>query len=371
MMLNNIPRGILRSKDPGAYHRISETFRKALLYRMQRPFDPATYHQAGDRRFSRGLARRLSRSIRDTIDPSLPLREPSVDLEDTTHLSVMDDEGNAVSMTQSIEMVYGSKAAARGLGFLYNNYISAFHLENPSHPFFLRPNAVPWSSVCPSIVFYNHRPWITVGSPGSSRILLGGKPVPIQGARRAEIHPRVHGGAAHPLLAGRQNKHRGRRLDGGGGSAPQGEGIRGGRPGEALVLSGGHTRRAEAADRGRVPGDSRGKARRHRRRHVMERLPFFSPCRTAEPGGPPSSARARTYPTRTCSMTGIRLPATYTASAGWCAARPWHALRVRSWDVNRAPHDVPPGNPDGDGQKHYLQRGCPYTRKAWSRAARS
>ena len=82
----------------------------------------------------------------------------------------MDDEGNAVSMTQSIELVYGSKAATDGLGFLYNNYMSAFELENPTHPFYLRPNAIPWSSVCPSIVFYNHDPWIVVGSPGSARI---------------------------------------------------------------------------------------------------------------------------------------------------------------------------------------------------------
>jgi len=75
-----------------------------------------------------------------------------------------------VSMTQSIELVYGSKTAAEGLGFLYNNYMSAFEFENPNHPFFLRPNGIPWSSVCPSIVFYNHEPWIAVGSPGSARI---------------------------------------------------------------------------------------------------------------------------------------------------------------------------------------------------------
>ncbi len=35
----------------------------------------------------------------------------------------MDSEGTVVSLTQSIERVYGSKAAAEGLGFLYNNYL--------------------------------------------------------------------------------------------------------------------------------------------------------------------------------------------------------------------------------------------------------
>lgn len=82
----------------------------------------------------------------------------------------MDKEGNAVGITQSIELVYGSKAAADGLGFLYNNYMSAFEFENPNHPYYLRPNAIPWTSVCPSILFYNNNPWIVMGTPGSARI---------------------------------------------------------------------------------------------------------------------------------------------------------------------------------------------------------
>ena len=171
MMLSNIPKKYLTRKNVNTYHYISETFRKALLYRTQRPFDPKTYHQIKDEiHLSRNFAKTLSNSIKDSVDPTLPPSEPSDEIEDTTHLSVMDDEGNIVSMTQSIELVYGSKAAAEGLGFLYNNYMSAFELENPKHPFFLRPNATPWSSVCPSIVFYNNKPWMAVGSPGSDRI---------------------------------------------------------------------------------------------------------------------------------------------------------------------------------------------------------
>jgi gamma-glutamyltranspeptidase/glutathione hydrolase len=118
---------------------------------------------------STSFARTLTKSIRDSIDPELPLKE-TPDIEDTTHLSVMDKDGNAVGITQSIELVYGSKAAADGLGFLYNNYMSAYELENPNHPFYLRPNAIPWTSVSPSIIFYNHEPWIVLGSPGSARI---------------------------------------------------------------------------------------------------------------------------------------------------------------------------------------------------------
>jgi gamma-glutamyltranspeptidase/glutathione hydrolase len=170
MMLSNLKKSFLRSRTPTSYHFVAETFRKALLYRTQRKFNPRTYHQIDEKKhLSRSFANSLSKSIRDSIDPNLPLKE-SPDIEDTTHLSVMDNEGNAIGITQSIELVYGSKAAADGLGFLYNNYMSAFEFENPSHPFYLRPNAIPWTSVSPSIIFYNHKPWIVLGSPGSARI---------------------------------------------------------------------------------------------------------------------------------------------------------------------------------------------------------
>ena len=170
MMLANLKKSFLRSRTPKSYHFVAETFRKALLYRTQRKFNPRTYHQIDEKtHLGRNFARTLSKSIIDSIDPNLPLKE-SPDIEDTTHLSVMDKEGNAVGITQSIELVYGSKSAADGLGFLYNNYMSAFEFENPNHPFYLRPNSIPWTSVSPSIIFYNHEPWMVLGSPGSARI---------------------------------------------------------------------------------------------------------------------------------------------------------------------------------------------------------
>lgn len=90
---------------------------------------------------------------------------------ETTHLSAMDDEGNAAGITQSIELVYGSKAAASGLGFLYNNYMSAYETANASHRHYLRPNAAPMTFAAPCILFRGGLPWIVAGSPGSSRIV--------------------------------------------------------------------------------------------------------------------------------------------------------------------------------------------------------
>ncbi|MDH3311789.1 MAG: gamma-glutamyltransferase [Nitrosopumilus sp.] len=171
MILNNVSSGFLRSKKPNSYHFVAETFRKALSHRSQRPYDPNTYHQTRDKiHLSSTFARTLAGSIRNIVDPSLPFVDTSKDPDETTHLSVMDDEGNAIGITQSIELSYGSKAAAEGLGFLYNNYMSCYEFKNPNHPFYLRPNTSPWTSVCPTIVNYDNKPLMILGSPGSSRI---------------------------------------------------------------------------------------------------------------------------------------------------------------------------------------------------------
>lgn len=171
MMLNHLPSSFLRSANPTSYHFVAETFRKAFLHRVQRPFNPNTYHQILDKiHLKRSFAKQMADSIHNTMDATLPMMEPVFGGDDTTHLSVMDDEGNAVGITQSIELAYGSKAAAEGLGFLYNNYISAFEFTTPNHPYYIRPNAIPWTSVAPAIVFHNNKLWMVLGSPGSQRI---------------------------------------------------------------------------------------------------------------------------------------------------------------------------------------------------------
>ncbi len=171
MMLNHLPSKFLRSSKPVSYHFVAETFRKAFFHRVQRPFNPHTYHQTQDTvHLARSFAKQMAESIHSTMDATLPMTDPEFGGEDTTHLSVMDDEGNAVGITQSIELAYGAKTAADGLGFLYNNYMSAFEYTNPNHPFFIRPNAIPWTSVSPAFVFYGGKLWMVVGSPGSQRI---------------------------------------------------------------------------------------------------------------------------------------------------------------------------------------------------------
>jgi gamma-glutamyltranspeptidase/glutathione hydrolase len=135
--------------------------RQAFLDRKDRPFDPSFYAQVDDRRMlDPDYAKRVARDARKRV----PLRG------ETTHLSVMDRHGSVVALTQSIENVFGSCVAHPELGFLYNNYMSAFEHKDISHPYYLRPGAVPWASVAPTIVLHGRRPYLAIGSPGSERI---------------------------------------------------------------------------------------------------------------------------------------------------------------------------------------------------------
>jgi gamma-glutamyltranspeptidase / glutathione hydrolase len=199
-MMKNMPSKFFKNPTPKMFHFLAETFRKGLLNHKERPFDPNIYPQLPhDKKIlSLDFARNLSSSIRDEIDPTLPLTELFTLNNDTTHLSAMDSEGNAIGITQSIELVYGSKVAARGLGFLYNNYMSSLDTTDPSHPYYLRPNAIPWSSVAPIIAFHNNQPWLVAGSPGSERIFSatsqflshiidGDQPI-----GEAMLRPRIH-----------------------------------------------------------------------------------------------------------------------------------------------------------------------------------
>ena len=153
-----------RAADPdtplGAAY-LAETIRRASLDRQDRPYDPNFYSQvSGQQMLRTEYAKRVARQISRRIQSR----------GETTHLSVMDGAGNVVALTQSIEDVYGSCCASPELGFLYNNYMNAFDYGDPSHPYYMRPNAVPWASVAPSVIFRGRRPWLAIGSPGSERI---------------------------------------------------------------------------------------------------------------------------------------------------------------------------------------------------------
>ncbi|MBC8552212.1 MAG: gamma-glutamyltransferase [Candidatus Brocadiales bacterium] len=163
-MLNILSHFSPKQRDPdtprGALL-LANVIRQVNLDRQDRPIEPNLYHQIENELMRRPeYAKYMSKKIKKKLKGK----------GETTHLSVVDRYGNAVSLTQSIERVYGSFCATAELGFLYNNYMSAFEYNDITHPHYLRPNAVPWASVSPTIIFRGRKPWLVIGSPGSERI---------------------------------------------------------------------------------------------------------------------------------------------------------------------------------------------------------
>lgn len=88
----------------------------------------------------------------------------------TTHYSVMDKEGNMVSVTKTLNNFYGSGITVPGRGFLLNNQMDNFVAEQ-GKPSSVEPGKRPLSGMSPTIVLKDGEPFMTLGSPGSTRIL--------------------------------------------------------------------------------------------------------------------------------------------------------------------------------------------------------
>ena len=98
----------------------------------------------------------------------------------TTHYSVVDADGNAVAVTTTINDWFGSRVTADGLGFLLNDEMDDFSAKPgvPNSDGLIQgaanaigPGKRPLSSMTPTIVVHDGKPFLVLGSPGSSKII--------------------------------------------------------------------------------------------------------------------------------------------------------------------------------------------------------
>jgi gamma-glutamyltranspeptidase/glutathione hydrolase len=89
--------------------------------------------------------------------------------ENTTHLTVMDRDGNVVAMTQTLHALFGSKVTVPGTGMLLNNCMWLFD-PHPGHPNSIAPGKRMLSSMSPTIVLKDGQPAFALGTPGGVRI---------------------------------------------------------------------------------------------------------------------------------------------------------------------------------------------------------
>lgn len=88
----------------------------------------------------------------------------------TTHLSVVDKEKNLASLTQSINHWFGSGVTVKGTGILLNNHLGDFSKQS-GEPNSIEPNKRPVSSIAPTLVLKGKEPFLSIGTPGGSRII--------------------------------------------------------------------------------------------------------------------------------------------------------------------------------------------------------
>ena len=99
--------------------------------------------------------------------------------EETTHISIIDEDGNMVAVTTTLNNGYGSKTVVGGAGFLLNDEMDDFSIK-PGVPNMygaiggdanaIAPNKRMLSSMTPTLVLKNNKPFMVVGTPGGTTI---------------------------------------------------------------------------------------------------------------------------------------------------------------------------------------------------------
>jgi len=114
------------------------------------------------------LAGILSAEKKAFAKRELELEDPQK--ENTTHMSAIDNEGNIVSYTSSVEISMGSAIEVRGRGFILNNQLTDFNPE-PGKINSVAPGKRPKSSMSPLILRYPNGSYYALGSPGGATIV--------------------------------------------------------------------------------------------------------------------------------------------------------------------------------------------------------
>jgi len=165
-------------------HLLAETFKLAYADRSQHLGDMDFYDVPlgwlTDKAYGRELAERIDMTRARPSAEVAPGVAPLPESVDTTHFSIIDRHGNAVANTFTLNFSYGSGISVAGAGFLLNNEMDDFSAK-PGVPnaFGLiggEANAIeagkrPLSSMTPTIVLRDGRPWLVTGSPGGSQII--------------------------------------------------------------------------------------------------------------------------------------------------------------------------------------------------------
>lgn len=185
-MLNVLENFDLNKHDrwsPEVSHLVVETMKRAYADRARYLGDP-DFVTIPDHLTTKEYAKKLAAGIdpkaatpSDKLAPDVPLGKEG---DSTTHFSVIDKDGMAVSNTYTLENAFGSRVVVRGAGYILNNEMTDF---NPrpgvttrtgligTKPNLIQPGKRMLSSQTPTLVMKGGRPVLLTGSPGGRTII--------------------------------------------------------------------------------------------------------------------------------------------------------------------------------------------------------
>jgi gamma-glutamyltranspeptidase/glutathione hydrolase len=164
-------------------HLVAESMRRAFADRAQHLGDP-DFNTAIP--VDQLLSKDYATQVRKTINPNkASVSSPTTfswptESAETTHLSVVDEKRNAVSMTYTLEYGYGSRIVVPGAGFLLNNEMGDFNSapemtddrgNNGTRPNLAEPGKRMLSSMSPTILAKDGKLFMVTGSPGGRTII--------------------------------------------------------------------------------------------------------------------------------------------------------------------------------------------------------
>ena len=172
----------IERRSSAQVHLLAETMRRAFADRARNVADADFVEVPVDRLTSKAHAMKRRASIDEgRASRSSPESfEWSRESDETTHLSVVDKDRMAVSLTTTLEQSFGSYIVVPGAGFLLNNEMGDFNPERGvtkttgqigTKPNLVEPEKRMLSSMSPTIVLRDGRPVLVVGSPGGRTII--------------------------------------------------------------------------------------------------------------------------------------------------------------------------------------------------------
>jgi len=177
--MNNI--GNMQYGTPESVQLMIEVERRAYADRGKFLGDPDFYKIPEKTLVSKEyLTKRMSDFVPGKAGNSVDTKEGLIkESEETTHFSVIDNDGNAVSVTTTLNGGYGSRTVIAGAGFLMNNEMDDFSVKPGVPNMFgavgqeanaIAPGKRMLSSMTPTIVLKDNKPWIVLGTPGGTAI---------------------------------------------------------------------------------------------------------------------------------------------------------------------------------------------------------